>query len=79
MKWPKEGWPSCLVNLLSGEALTIFLSLDSEESKYYDKLKETLLGHFNCAGSGFRSKFMQAEPALFVWLVGWFLNVLVNY
>ena len=38
MKWPKEDWTSCLVNLLSGEATTIFLSLDSEESKYYDKV-----------------------------------------
>ena len=64
MKWPQEDWPSCLVNLLSGEALTIFLSLDSEESKYYDKVKEALLVHFNCTESGFRSKFMQAEPAL---------------
>ena len=54
MKWPKEDWPSCLVNFLSGEALTIFLSLDSEESKYYDKVKETLLVHFNCTESGFR-------------------------
>ena len=64
MKWPKEDWPSCLVNLLSSEALTIFLSLDSEESEYYDKVKETLLVHFNCTESGFRSKFMQAKPGL---------------
>ena len=64
MKWPKEDWPSCFVNLLSGEALTIFLSLDSEESNYYDKVKETLLVHLDCTESGFRSKFMQAKPAL---------------
>ena len=56
-------WPSCLVNLFSEEALTIFLSLDSEESKDYKKVRETLFLHFNCTESGFRTKFMEARPS----------------
>ncbi|GFR89429.1 hypothetical protein ElyMa_006124200 [Elysia marginata] len=55
MGWPKQDWPSCLVNLLSGEALTIFLSMDSEESKNYDIVRETLLLRFNCTESGIRA------------------------
>ena len=63
MNWPEEDWPSCLVNLLSGEALTIFLSLDSSESRDYKKVRETPPLCFNCTESGCRTKFMEARPS----------------
>ncbi|GFR99385.1 hypothetical protein ElyMa_002791900 [Elysia marginata] len=62
MGWAKQDWASCLVNLLSGEALTIFLSVDPDESKDYNIVRDTLLLRFNCTESGFRSKFLAAEP-----------------
>ncbi|GFR57717.1 reverse transcriptase [Elysia marginata] len=60
--WRVEDWASCLCNLLQGEALSILLSLSTEESANYNTVKETLLRRFNCDRNGFKSKFLSVKP-----------------
>ena len=55
-------WPTLLLNLLSGQALSVLLSLASDDAKNYDRVKDALLIRFNCSMYSFKKKFLTAKP-----------------
>ena len=59
---PKDRWASQLIDLLTGKALKVLLSLSQEDSQNYDKLKNALLNAYQCNTEGFRNKFRSCKP-----------------
>ncbi|GFO08841.1 Gag-Pol polyprotein [Plakobranchus ocellatus] len=62
LQWEKSSRPTSLLNLLTGEALTVLLSLDPKSANDYDAVKDALLLRFNCSVNGFKDKFSNAKP-----------------
>lgn len=50
-------WSYCLVPLLTGQALEVYLAMDEEQAEIYANLKEALLEEFNVSPETYRQRF----------------------
>ncbi|KAL7643135.1 UNVERIFIED_CONTAM: hypothetical protein RMT77_006425 [Armadillidium vulgare] len=60
--WARNDLASHLSALLTGSALMVYSRMSREDSKDYDKLKHSLLTHYNLTEEGYRSRFRNSKP-----------------
>lgn len=60
--WKKEEWATHLSMLLTGKGLQAFVSMTTDDSRDYDKVKDTLMRRYMLTEEGFRKKFRSAKP-----------------
>src|SRR5215469_13699931 len=60
--WDENLWTGKLAPSLTGRANDVYVNLNEEDSKNYEKLKEALLKKYNLTENGYKKKFKESKP-----------------
>src|SRR5215469_13673362 len=60
--WDENLWTRKLAPSLTARANDVYVNLNEEDSKDYEKLKEALLKKYNLTENGYKKKFKESKP-----------------
>src|SRR5215469_11906778 len=60
--WDENLWTGKLAPSLTARANDVYVNLNEEDSKNYEKLKEALLKKYNLTENGYKKKFKESKP-----------------